>query len=67
MDDKEHTEYYAQVRGAATYILLGKKNPPIASPELAQAYHLDLAMVNADIDALVQFEKHKVGGVFEAK
>jgi hypothetical protein len=67
MTDKEKTEYYSGVRGAATYILLGKKEPPIAAPELAQRYQLDIAMVNADIDALVQFEKHKAGGVFEVK
>ena len=67
MDDTERTDYYQYVRGAATFILLGKKNPPIASPELAQRYRLDLAMVNADIDAIVQFERHKVGGVFEVK
>lgn len=67
MDDREHTEYYSYVRGAATYILLGKKNPPIASVELARLYQLDLATVNADIDAIVQFERHKQGGVFEVK
>ncbi len=67
MDDTEQTDYYKYVRGAATFILLGKENPPIASPELAQLYQLDLEMVNADIDAIVQFERHKVGGVFEAK
>ncbi len=66
MNDKEKTEYDSYVRGAATFVLLGKKNP-LTSAELAQLYHLDVATVNADIDAIVQHERHKPGGVFEAR
>lgn len=65
MDDKELKEYRGLVRGAATYILLGDNNPPIDALELVRVYKLDLAIVNADIDAIVQRERHKVGGVFE--
>lgn len=67
MDSKEQNEYRAHVRGAATFILLGQKNPPMGALELVRLYQLDLATVTADIDAIVQFERHKVGGVFEVK
>lgn len=65
MEMQSEIEYRSLVRGAATYILLGDKNPPIDALELARTYHLDLAVVEADIDAIVQRERHKVGGVFE--
>jgi hypothetical protein len=67
MDTQEQSEYRAHVRGAATYILLGQKNPPISTLEVAETYKLDLATVTADVDAVVQSERVKVGGVFEAK
>ncbi len=66
MDDEEQGEYLAHVRGAATYILLGEKNPPIAAADLARIYNLSLAAVSADIDAIVQSRKNKTGGVFES-
>lgn len=65
MDNEEQKQYRSLVRGAATYVLLGDKNPPIDGLEIARTYKLDLAIVNADIDAIVQSERHKVGGVFE--
>jgi hypothetical protein len=67
MNTEEQNEYRAHVRGAATYILLGQKNPPMSPLQVAQIHKLDLAAVSADIDAIVQSERHKVGGVFEAK
>jgi hypothetical protein len=67
MDNDEQNEYRAHVRGAATFILLGQKNPPMDAPELVRLYHLDLATASADIDAIVVRERHKVGGVFEVK
>ncbi len=66
MNDKEKTEYDSYVRGAATFVLLGKKNP-LTSAELAQLYQLDVETVNADIDAIVQYERRKPGGVFETR
>ncbi len=65
MTSEEQQKYRSLVRGVATYILLGDKNPPIDANELVRTYQLDLATVNADIDAIVQRERHKVGGVFE--
>ena len=65
MNNEEHQEYRAHVRGAATYVLLGMKKPPMDALELVRLYNLDPATVNADIDAIVQNERHKVGGVFE--
>lgn len=65
MDSQQQKEYRSLVRGAATYILLGDKNPPIEALEIVQTFNLDLASVNADIDAIVQSERRKVGGVFE--
>ncbi len=67
MDSEEQNEYRAHVRGAATYILLGQKDPPIEALEVARIYKLDLTAVRADIDAIVLSERHKVGGVFEVK
>jgi hypothetical protein len=67
MESEEQKAYRAYVRGAATFILLGQKNPPMEALELVRLYHLDLATVSADIDAIVQSERHKVGGVFEVK
>ncbi len=65
MDSEEQNEYRAHVRGAATYILLGQKDPPIEALEVARIYKLDLTAVRADIDAIVESERHKKGGVFE--
>ncbi len=66
MDSEAETEYRARVRGAATWVLVGKKNPATEALELANLYHLDPTIVRADIDAIVQAEHHKKGGVFEA-
>jgi hypothetical protein len=65
MTSEEQKKYRSLVRGAATYILLGDNDPPIDARELVQTFQLDLTTVNADIDAIVQRERHKVGGVFE--
>lgn len=65
MNNEEQNEYRAHVRGAATYVLLKMKKPPMDALELVRLYHLDVATVNADIDAIVQSERSKVGGVFE--
>ena len=65
MNSEEQIEYRAHVRGAATYVLLGMKKPPMDARELVRLYNLDPATVNADIDAIVQSERHKIGGVFE--
>jgi hypothetical protein len=67
MDSEEQNEYRAHVRGAATYILLGQKNPAISPLDVAGIYNLDLATVSADIDAIVLSERNKVDGVFEVK
>jgi hypothetical protein len=67
MDQEQQQEYRAHVRGAATFILLGQPDPPMDARELARLYHVDLATVTAEIDAIVQSERHKVGGVFEVK
>ena len=65
MNSEQQIEYRAHVRGAATYVLLGMKKPPMDALELVRLYNLDPAVVNADIDAIVQGERNKVGGVFE--
>ncbi len=65
MDTEAQTEYRALVRGAATWVLVGKKNLATEALELANLYHLDPTTVRADIDAIVQAEHHKKGGVFE--
>jgi hypothetical protein len=67
MDNDEQSQYRAHVRGAATFILLGQRNPPMDAAELVRLYQLDPETVSADIDAIVQRERHKVGGVFEVK
>jgi hypothetical protein len=67
MDNEEQSLYRAHLRGAATFILLGQKDPPIDAPEIVRLYQLDLETVSAEIDAIVQRERHKVGGVFEVK
>jgi hypothetical protein len=67
MNSEEQNEYRSHLRGAATYILLGQKNPPMSPLEVARIYKLDLATVSSDIDAIVQSERLKVGGVFETK
>lgn len=65
-EQSEQSEYRAHVRGAATYILLGQQDPPISAMKVAEIYKLDLENVTADVDAVVQSERAKVGGVFEA-
>lgn len=65
MDSEQKKEYRAHVRGAATFILLGQKDPPMDALNLVRLYQLDLETVKADIDAIVQSERRKVGGVFE--
>ncbi len=65
MDSEAQTEYRALVRGAATWILLGKKNLATEALELSNLYHLDPTIVRGDIDAIVHAEHHKKGGVFE--
>ncbi len=67
MDREAQNEYRALVRGAATWVLLGKKNLTAEALELTNLYHLDPTTVRADIDAIVQAEHHKKGGVFEAR
>jgi hypothetical protein len=67
MDGEQQSEYRSHVRGAATFILLGHKDPPMNALELVRRYNVDLATATADIDAIVQSERHKVGGVFEVK
>ncbi len=65
MDIEQPNEYRSHVRGAATFILLGQRDPPMDAQELMRLYKLDLMTVTADIDAIVQSERHKIGGVFE--
>lgn len=67
MDNEEQSLYRAHVRGAATFILLGQKDPPIDAAEIVRLYQLDLETVSAEIDAIVQRERHKLGGAFEVK
>ncbi len=65
MDSESQTEYRALVRGAATWVLVGKKNLATEALTLANLYHLDPATVRAEIDAIVQAEHRKKDGVFE--
>lgn len=65
MTEEQQQAYRAHVRGAATFILLGKTDAPMNAAELVRLYHLDLRTVSADIDAIVERERHKTGGVFE--
>lgn len=67
MDETTLQNYHAHVRGAATFILLGQKNPPVDAQRVAQWYHLDEAIVQKDIDTIVESERHKLNGVFEVK
>ncbi len=67
MNSDQEKEYLGLVRGVATYILLGQTNPAINAADLGRIYNLDLAMVNADIEAVVQSERHKEDGVFQVK
>ena len=67
LTSEEQSQYRAHVRGAATFILLGQKNPPIDALELVRLYRLDLATVSADIDAIVERERNKPDGVFGVK
>ncbi len=65
MDNETQNEDQSLVRGAATWVLVGKKNPATEALALANFYHLDPTTVRADIDAIVQAERGKKGGVFE--
>lgn len=65
MNEQQQQEYRAHVRGAATFILLGHKDAPMNAAELVRLYNLNLETVNADINTIVEGERHKVGGVFE--
>jgi hypothetical protein len=65
MTSEEQKEYRTLVRGAATYVLLGSKYPPMSVLELVRLYKLDPAIVSADVEAIVQSELSKAGGVFE--
>ena len=67
MTTQEKKEYRGLIRGAATFILLGQQDPPIDAAEVARVYKLDLETVIADVDAIVQSERRKAGGVFENK
>jgi len=65
MNEQQQQEYRSHVRGAATYVLLGQKDAPMDAAELMRLYNLDLETVTVDINAIVEAERHKVGGVFE--
>ena len=65
MDNETQNEYRSLVRGAATWILVGKKNLATEALELANLYHLDPTTVRADLEAIVRAERDKKGGVFE--
>jgi len=67
MDSEIEKQYRSHVRGAATFILLGQNDGPMNALEVNRLYDVDLETVRADIDAIVQSERHKVGGVFELK
>ncbi len=67
MDPELEKEYRAHVRGAATFILLGKRDAPMNAAELVRLYPVDLMTVTADINAIVEDERHKAGGVFEVE
>ena len=65
MDEQQMAMYRAHVRGAATFILLGRQDAPMNAAKLMELYPVDFQTVTADIDAIVSSERHKVGGVFE--
>lgn len=67
MDPELQNEYRAHVRGAATFILLGRQDAPMNALELTRLYPVDLMTATADINAIVESERHKAGGVFEAE
>jgi hypothetical protein len=67
MNPELQNKYRAHVRGAATFILLGKHDAPMNALELMRLYSVDLMTVTADINAIVESERHKAGGVFEVK
>lgn len=67
MNNDQETEYRSLVRGAATWVLLGKSDGVTDVAELARVYQLDEARVNADMVAIVKSEHEKVDGVFEVK
>lgn len=67
MTSQEQKEYRGLIRGAAAFILRGKQDPPIDAAAVARVYKLDLETVIADVDAIVQSERRKTGGVFETK
>lgn len=66
MDEQQLTQYRAHVRGAATFILLGRHDDaPMNAAKLMELYPVDFETVTADIDAIVSSERHRAGGVFE--
>ncbi len=46
MDNEAETEYRALVRGAATWVLVGKKNPATAALELAWQHLCNIFRLN---------------------
>lgn len=65
MTEQQQHDYQSHVRGAATWILLGKTETLMDAAELVRLYGVDLATVTADINAIVQAEHAKAGGIFE--
>ena len=47
MNSEVQNEYRSHVRGAATFILLGQKDPPMDAAELVRLYQLDLETVSS--------------------
>jgi hypothetical protein len=67
MNNDQENEYRGLVRGAATWVLLGKSDGVTDEADLARVYDLDVAKVRADVDAIIKSEHEKVDGVFEVK
>ena len=67
MNNDQETEYRKLVRGAATWVLLGKSDGVTDEADLARDYDLDVSTVKADVDAIIKSEHDKVDGVFEVK
>lgn len=67
MTEKQQTEYQSHVRGAATWILLGKSEPMMDAAELVRLYNVPLEQALADIDVIVRAEHAKSGGIFESQ
>lgn len=65
MTEQQSVAYQSHVRGAATWILLGKVDAAMNAEALVRIYGVNLTTAIADIDAIVQAERAKVGGVFE--